>query len=84
MPGTCVSFVSQAAFDLGIKEKLGLERMVYPVHRTRQITKLDMVRNSAMPKIEVNPETFETYVDGVHAYVPPAKELPLAQLYWFS
>lgn len=84
LPQTCVSFVSKAAYDLGIKEKLGLERMVYPVRRTRQITKFDMLRNSAMPQIEVNPETFDVFVDGVHAYVPPAKEFPLAQLYWFS
>lgn len=84
LPQTCVSFVSKAAYDLGIKEKLGLERMVYPVRRTRQITKFDMLRNSAMPQIEVNPETFDVFVDGVHAYVPPAKEFPLSQLYWFS
>lgn len=84
LPQTCVSFVSKAAYDLGIKERLGLERMVYPVRRTRQITKFDMVRNSAMPEIDVNPETFDVFVDGVHAYVPPAKEFPLSQLYWFS
>lgn len=84
LPQTCVSFVSRAAYDLGIKERLGLERIVFPVRRTRQITKFDMVRNSAMPKIEVNPETFDVFVDGVHAYVPPAKEFPLSQLYWFS
>ncbi|MEG1903046.1 MAG: urease subunit alpha [Bacteroidales bacterium] len=84
MAPTCVSFVSQAAYELGVKEKLGLDRMVYPVHRTRQITKEDMVRNGAMPKIEVNPETFETFIDGVHAYVPPVAEVALGQLYWFS
>lgn len=84
LPQTCVSFVSRAAYDLGIKEKLGLERIVYPVRRTRQITKFNMVRNSAMPRIDVNPETFDVYVDGVHAYVPPAKEFSLSQLYWFS
>ncbi|MEG2947235.1 MAG: hypothetical protein RR837_10930, partial [Bacteroidales bacterium] len=44
----------------------------------------DMVRNGAMPKIEVNPETFETFIDGVHAYVPPVAEVALGQLYWFS
>ena len=84
MPQTCLSFVSNAAFDLGIKEKLGLERIVYPVKRTRQLTKGDLPRNSAMPAIEVNPETFEVYVDGKHAYVPPVKEASLGQLYWFS
>ncbi len=81
---TRVTFVSQVAHQNGIKEKLGLESMVYPVHRCRQITKLDMLRNTAMPKIEVDPETFNVYVDGVLATVPPAKELPLSQLYWFS
>lgn len=83
-PKTCVSFVSRAAFDCGIKDKLNLERIIYPVHRTRQLTKMDMVRNGGMPRIEVNPETFDVMVDGVHAYVPPAKEFPLGQLYWFS
>ena len=84
MPKTCVSFVSGAAFDLGIKEKLGLERIVYPVQHTRQLTKYHMVRNTGMPKIEVNPETFQVTVDGVPAYVEPAKEFALSQLYWFS
>lgn len=81
---TRVTFVSQASADAGIKEKLGLDSTIYPVHRCRQLTKLDMVRNTALPNIEVDPETFNVYVDGVLATVPPAKELPLAQLYWFS
>ena len=84
LPKTGVSLVSRAAFDLGIKERLGLERIVYPVRRTRQLTKFDMVRNGATPQIEVNPETFDVIVDGMRAYIPPAKEFSLAQLYWFS
>ncbi len=84
LPETSVSFVSTAAAESGIKERLGLKRQVYGVNKTRQISKYDMVRNSAMPQIEVDPETFNVYVDGVLATVNPAKELPLAQLYWFS
>lgn len=84
MPKTCMSFVSRAAFDLGVKERLGLQRVVYPVSRTRQLTKCNMIRNSAMPRIEVNPETFEVTVDGTKVSVQPAKEFALAQLYWFS
>lgn len=84
MAPTCVSFVSRAAADAGIKERLGLNRQVYGVRKTRQISKYDMIRNAAMPQIEVDPETFNVYVDGVLATVDPAKELPLAQLYWFS
>lgn len=84
LPHTRMSFVSQAAFDDGIKEKLNLQSIVYPVHRCRQISKKDMVLNTATPTIEVNPETFEVTVDGYKASVPPANELPLGQLYWFS
>ena len=81
---TRMSFVSQASYDLGIKEKLGLQSIVYPVRDTRQLTKADMVLNTATPHIEVNPETFDVTVDGYPCTVAPAKALPLAQLYWFS
>lgn len=81
---TRVTFVSQAAAQAGLKERLGLKSQIYGVHGMRQLSKNDMVRNNATPQIEVDPETFEVTVDGVLATVPPAKELPLGQLYWFS
>ncbi len=84
LPQTCISFVSNAAYENGIKQRLSLERMVLPVRRTRQLTKFDMVRNGGMPRIDVNPETFDVLVNGVRAYVTPAREFPLSQLYWFS
>ncbi len=84
LPKTCVTFVSNAAFESGIKQRLGLERMVCPVRRTRQLSKYDMVLNRCMPHIEVNPETFEVFINGQRAYVPPAKEFALGQMYWFS
>ncbi|MCC8118099.1 MAG: urease subunit alpha [Bacteroidales bacterium] len=84
MPRTCVRFCSQASWDNGTVQKFGIDNIIYPVHGCRQLKKTDMVRNSAMPRIEVDPETFNTYVDGTLAYVDPAKWLPLAQLYWFS
>jgi urease subunit alpha len=84
LPKTCISFVSNAACESGIKQRLSLDRMVLPVRRTRQITKFDMVRNGGMPQIDVNPETFDVLVNGVRAYVKPAREFPLSQLYWFS
>ena len=84
LQNTRYTFVSQAAHEAGVKEKYGLTSMVYPVHGVRQLGKNDMVRNTATPHIEVNPETFYVTVDGVLAYVPPAKSLPLGQLYWFS
>ncbi len=83
MPQTCISFVSEAACSAGIRERLGLERMVKPVRRTRQLTKRDMVRNGCTPRIDVDAETFDVMVNGVKAYVKPAEKFALGQLYWF-
>lgn len=84
MAKTRYTFVSKAAADLGIKEKYGLESNVYAVNHVRQLTKKDMVRNTATPHIEVDPETFYVTVNGELAYVAPAPKLALSQLYWFS
>ena len=84
MPKSCISFLSKAAFQLGVKEKLGLERMVCPVLRTRQLTKADMLLNGAMPRIDVDSETFEVRIDGELVNVKPAERFPLGQMYWFS
>ncbi len=84
LPATCVRFTSQVAIDNGMPEITGITNPIYAVRGTRQIGKANMLLNAATPQIEVNPETFDVYVDGTLAYVPPAKELSLSQLYWFS
>lgn len=81
---TCVSFVSAAACEAGIADRLQLERQVRPVERTRTITKRDLVRNDALPAIQVDPETFAVTADGAQATVPPAKSISLNRLYFFS
>jgi urease subunit alpha len=82
LAATCVTFVSQAAHQSGLREQLGLERMVEPVRNCRRIGKADMLRNNLTPEIKVDPETYVVTVDGVHATVPPAESLPMAQLYF--
>jgi urease subunit alpha len=81
---TRITFVSAAAYCCGIKERLHLHSNVLPVRATRLLTKQHMALNCATPHIDVDPETFKVYVNGELATVPPAKELPLAQLYWFG
>jgi urease subunit alpha len=81
---TCVSFVSAAAYEAGVADRLQLQRLVRPVERTRTITKRDLVRNNALPAIEVDPETFAVKADGVHATVAPAESISLNRLYFFS
>jgi urease subunit alpha len=84
MPKTCVSFVSSAAYEGGVADRLELRRQVRPVERTRTITKRDLVRNDALPVIDVDPETFAVNVDGSHATVPPAEAVKLNRLIFFS
>ena len=84
MPETCVTFISQAAHQRGLADRLGLRRKVLPVSGTRTLTKRDMIRNDTLAKIEVDPQTFAVKVNGTHATAPPAKSLALNQLYFFS
>ena len=84
LPDTCISFVSQAAMQNDIKARLGLQRQVCPVRHTRQLTKCNMVLNSATPHIDVNPETFDVAIDGERIDIKPAERFSLGQLYWFS
>ena len=79
---TCVTFTSRAAFDAGIRERLGLRRQVAPVSGCRALRKADMLRNDRTPDITVDPETYEVRVDGELATCPPATRLPMAQLYF--
>ena len=81
---TCATFVSRAAYDLDIAKKYDLQRMVMPVYGTRTVTKRDMVRNSTLADIQVNPQTFAVTVDGVHATARAPKTIALNQLYFFS
>ncbi|HEX9858218.1 MAG TPA: urease subunit alpha, partial [Paracoccaceae bacterium] len=79
---SAVTFVSAAAASDGIAGKLGLAKTLLPVAGTRTIGKADMVLNDAMPRIEVNPETYEVRADGELLTCEPAKSLPLAQRYF--
>jgi len=81
---TRVTFTSLAAYEDGVGERYELQSHVMPVRGTRTITKQSMVRNQALPTIEVNPETFAVKVDGEHATIEPATRIPLAQLHFFS
>ena len=84
LPKSCISFVSQAAIENDIKCRLGLERRVQAVRRTRQVTKYDMLLNDFMPRIDVNAETFDVAINGERIDIKPAEHFALGQLYWFS
>jgi urease subunit alpha len=79
---TSVTFLSQAAISASVPQKLGLKKVIRSVKNCRRIGKKDMVHNDAMPKIDVDPETYEVRVDGELITCEPARELPLAQRYF--
>ena len=84
LPKTSISFMSRAAIDNDVPRRFGLQKVISPVNTTRVLGKRHMVRNSYLPNIEVNPQTFAVMVDGKHATVKPPKSLSLNQLYFFS
>ncbi|NPD65266.1 urease subunit alpha [Lichenicola cladoniae] len=83
LAASCITFVSNAALEDDIGQRLGLKRMLSAVRDTRGgIGKRSMIHNDAMPMIEVDPETYEVRADGVLLTCEPAAELPMAQRYF--
>jgi len=77
-----VTFISQAAYDDKVHEKLGLEKRILPVGGIRKLTKRDMKLNSETPEITVDPQTYEVKVNGELLISEPATELPMSQRYF--
>jgi urease subunit alpha len=79
---TSVTFVSAAALKNPAVTGLGLAKPLVAVRNTRKIGKKDMKLNDAMPKIDVDPETYEVRADGMLLTCEPASVLPMAQRYF--
>lgn len=79
---TSVTFASQAALDRDVPRSLGLQKRVVAVKRCRGIGKRDLKLNDALPRIEVDPETYEVRADGQLLVCEPMSVLPMAQRYF--
>jgi len=79
---TSLTFLSRAAMNAGLREKLGLKKNAVAVNHCRGLTKRDMVNNDALPRIEVDPDTYEVRADGVLLTCEPAQVLAMAQRYF--
>src|SRR3954447_10379752 len=82
LSSTNITFISQAAFDDNVKEKLGLQKMILPVHGIRTLTKKDMKLNSETPEITVDPQTYEVKVNGELITCDPVDKVPMGQRYF--
>jgi urease subunit alpha len=79
---TSVTFVSRAALDHDIPGTLGLQKRTLPVRNCRRIGKRDLKLNDALPRLEVDPETYEVRADGQLLRCEPMAVLPMAQRYF--
>jgi urease subunit alpha len=79
---TSVHFVAPAALEGGLAERLAVRRRLVAVRDTRSLRKADMPLNDALPRIEVEPDTFTVRIDGEVVEPEPATELPMAQRYF--
>ena len=79
---TSVHFVAPAAVQGGLADRLAVRRRLMAVRDTRALGKADMPLNDALPRIEVDPETFTVRIDGEVVEPHPAQELPMAQRYF--
>ncbi|MFD8073672.1 urease subunit alpha [Streptomyces sp. NPDC059718] len=76
------TFVTHTALEDGLAERLALGKQFLPIRDTRRVTKADMRENDAMPRVEVDPDTFTVRIDGDVVEPAPAVELPMAQRYF--
>jgi urease subunit alpha len=81
--GPCsIAFVSQLCKTKNVAKNYGLSKRIEAVKGCRKISKHDLKWNNALPKITVDPETYEVRADGELLTCEPAKVLPLAQRYY--
>ncbi len=81
-PQLSVHFVSPAAIESGLADRVAVRRRLVPVGDVRQRGKADMPENDALPRIEVDPNTFTVRIDGEVWSERPAESLPMAQRYF--
>jgi urease subunit alpha len=75
-------FVSALSLTEGDLAQHGLTRPLLPVRGCRQLTKTDLQWNDYLPRLHVNPETYEVSIDGERVSCEAAQRLPLAQRYF--
>ena len=83
METNSIIFVSQSASENKGLDELALRKKIVPIENTRNISKKSMKLNNLCPEIEVDPETYEVRLNGELITCEPAKELPMAQRYFF-
>jgi urease subunit alpha len=81
-PATSLAFVAEAALEDGLAGRLDVRRRLVAQRGVRALTKQDLPENTALPRIEVDPDSFTVRIDGDVVEPAPAEVLPMAQRYF--
>lgn len=81
-PAVSLAFVAEAALADGLPDRLGVRRRLVAQRSVRGLTKQDLPENTALPRIEVDPDSFTVRIDGETVRPAPAAVLPMAQRYF--
>ncbi len=79
---TSMFFLPKVAVESGVPSILGLRKQIGVVKNTRNIGKKDLIHNDYLPQIEVDPQTYKVYADGLLLTCEPADILPFSQRYF--
>ncbi|MCQ4040592.1 urease subunit alpha [Streptantibioticus rubrisoli] len=80
--GNSVNFATSSALDAGLADRLELGKRFTAIRSTRPVTKADMRENDALPRVEVDPDSFTVRIDGEVIDPAPAAQLPMTQRYF--
>ena len=76
-----VQFVSPAALEGGFADRWTSNRPLAAIRDVSRLSKADLPQNTALPRIEVDPDSFTVRIDGDVVEADPVSQLPMAQLY---
>lgn len=79
---TSVAFVSQAALDDGLADRLDSKKRLKAIQNTRGRTKEDLPQNTTLPNIEVDTDTYAVRIDGELVEHEPQQTVPMARKYF--
>jgi urease subunit alpha len=77
-----VQFVSPVALEAGLRGHWDNDRPLVPTRDVSRLSKADLPNNTALPRIDVDSETFQVRIDGDLIEAEPVTELPMARRYF--
>jgi urease subunit alpha len=73
------TFVSRAALDNGLRERLGSRRRFAAVSGTREVRRSSLVANTAATRVQIDPNDGTVWLDDRVLAAAPVAELPLGR-----